>query len=457
VKSWPRRSLLDWTLAHERTLPVIDVIDPGGEACGWLIGHPLDLDAKTLVEGSVSLPLPNEGAVTPAALERWLYRFGGRFVLVVLRPFQRVYLDAVGSLPVVFAPGRRAVSSSPFLLPAEFGDVVDDPLVETLSIARTDLWFMLGSSPLSGSERLLPNHVLDLADWTVTRLWPLEPFDELDVDTGLETIAATLEKTMTALAVSATPSIGITSGLDSRALLACARAELDRLRFYTVAIPDDSGTIDMHTAPALAAKLGLDHRRLAWIRPRVEDVERFMVQTGCMVGEVRGRLEGPTLAQLDTRGADVTGLGGETVGGFGRGRGWHIDDGPETRLSAGNLLDRYGFPRDPGYVDRLTTWLAGLSGIAPTDVLALFQLEMRFGCWGGALTTAHPDVHWFTTYPYGHRAILDAALRMPWEYRRTASLQRDIIGDSGCRTGEELRGARMRLGRVWCVGGGGCR
>ena len=233
---------------------------------------------------------------------------------------------------------------------------------------------------------------------------------------------------MTALAAFAEPHVALTAGIDSRALLACSRNVHDRLRFFTVALPDDYGAIDLGTAPRIAARFGLDYRTLAWRRPQVSDVERFVVSTGCMVGEQRGRLAGPSYAQLGRDGAYVSGISGEEVGGVGLGTGgWRPGDNPETILSGADLVSRHLFPLHPRLVRGADDWLASLPRLDAVDTIALFQLEMRVGCRGGSLTTAYPDAYSFATYPFGHRSIIDSSFRLPLGYRREARVRQDLI------------------------------
>ena len=107
--------------------------------------------------------------------------------------------------------------------------------------------------------------------------------------------------------------------------------------------------------------------------------------------------------------------------GVGVGWGAAAGDGVDTHVTAVSLLERYGFPDDPDLRRRADQWVTALPELAGLDVLALFQYEMRFGCWGGMLTCATPDAYSFVAYPYANRAVLDAALRLPLEYRCNAT------------------------------------
>jgi hypothetical protein len=414
---WERRELDGWILLHDPGLPALDLVDGSG-VIGWVLGHPADLDARKLVTDTLRM-----SAADRPGFEDRVYAHGGRYVVVVLRPARRLYPDAAASLPVFFDAELQAASSSPFLLVSEDGSVPDSDLVEALAVFRTGSWFPLGATPHGSATRLLPNHVLDLTSWSQTRRWPTAPFERDEVSASIERVAAALEGTLAAAAESLRPYVGFTAGGDSRTFLACARPTLERLRFFTVAFPDELGKTDVHTAPRLARSLGLDYRVLPWRPAADRDVELFMYRTGCMVGERRGRLAGPSYAQLGGAQPYVSGVGAEMA----RGIGWRKHDQPGMRLGAEELLTRFGFASHPDLVRRAEDWLGALPGLDALDALTLFHVEMRFGCWGSSLTTCYPDAYTFTLYPYAHRTVVDAVLRLPWQYRGSGRMRNDLI------------------------------
>lgn len=450
---WPRRSLDSWTLMHEPRLPVLALVDAAGAEIGWIVGHPIDLESELVVAGP--LRPPSHG------FEEWLYTFGGRFVAIVLGPEPMLYPDAGATLPVLFDPELRCAASSPFLLPSPDGLVPDSSLVDALAVFDTGSWFTLGATPHARARLLLPNHVLDLTGWEQARIWPLAPFDAGEIDPLVERVAITLEKTLAAAAATGRPNVAITAGRDSRSFLACSRTVVDRLRFFTVPVPDELGAVDIATAPTLAERFGLEYRLLPWREPSASDVELFMYRTGCLIGEARGRTATRTYDQLGGGDIYVSGVGAP------REIAWRRRDTPGLRLRPEDLLLRYGLLPHPDLVRQAADWLAALpAGLDGLDALTLFYVEMRMGAWGGPLTTAYPDAYSFTLYPYAHRAITDAVLRLPWEYRRAGRLPQDVIASRwpelldvpinrpplriavrrGARS--SVRGARAGLGRL---------
>jgi len=180
----------------------------------------------------------------------------------------------------------------------------------------------------------------------------------------------------------------------------------------------------MRTAPGLARRLGLDYRVIPLHPVSTTDVDRFMYLTGYLIGELRGRKSSRAYAELGGTEIYVSGVGAEMA----RGIGWRRGDRPGTTLEPGDLLKRFLLAQDDELVGRAKEWLSRLpSGVDALDALTLFHVEMRVGGWGGPLTLGYPDAYSFTLYPYAHRRIVDAVLRLPWEYRGSGDLRREII------------------------------
>lgn len=423
LPGWFQRQLDGWTLATEPRLPVQKLLDSAGADIGWLLGHAIDLESGTFITDSLRTPLQGEDAENGRDLEDWLYRFGGRFVAIILRPKPVLYPDAASTLPVLFDAELQCASSSPFLLCDLDGRVPDSPLVDAVPIFRTDTYFALGTTSHAQAELLLANHVLDLVCWKQSRAWPLSLFSSDDVEPLVERVAATLEKTLTAAATAGHPNMSLTAGVDTRSFLACSRGVVDRLHFFTVAFPDDLGTTDLATAPVLAKRFGLEHRILPWLEPSMSDLELFMYRTGCMIGAPRARMATRSYSQLGGCEVYISGVVSPPMGDE-----WERFDDPTMRLDAEDLLRRRKFPLHPELVRRAGDWLAALpEGFTGLDALSLFYLEMRGGAWGGLLTMAYPDAYTFTLYPYAHRAIMDAEFRFPWQYRRSRRLNNDLV------------------------------
>ena len=421
---WLRQSLDGWHLACAPDLPVLEVVDGSGVGTGWVLGHPL-VPGQGPVEPPLRVPAAIADPDFADAFERLLYFHAGQYAGVLLGPSPRVYVDAFGSLPVLYDPTLELVSSSPFLL-TEDEDVPDSILFETLEMERIGRWFILGTTAHARAERLLPNHLLDLRSWAPRRHWPPSEIEPGNVDELVDQVADAIEGAVVAAAARERPNVSITAGADSRCILACSRAHLERLRYFTVAFSDGLGDTDVRGAPGVAALCDLDHRVLPWIPATQADIDRFLYQTGWCIGELRGKRAGPTYAQLGGSGPYVCGVGSIIS------KNWRKlrltrDGRGHSPTDAGFLLRYFWFPELPELVERADRWLEEAPRLDPFNVRLLYHLEMRYGCWGGALAMGYPEACSYTLYPFGQRVIADAVLRLPLDYRLAGTLRHDIV------------------------------
>jgi hypothetical protein len=299
--------------------------------------------------------------------------------------------------------------------------VPDDELADLLRIDESNLYFLFTATPHARGERILPNHILDLRTWEQIREWPTGPYGRGAQEELVERIAVTMERTIAAAALSDELNQSMTAGGDTRVMLACSRPVLDRIHFFTVAQPDSVGRTDAIVSSQLAARFNYDHRVLPFQRSTRADLRRFMIRTGALAGEKRGSEAGPTYALLGDRRPYVSGVHERTS------LGWRPDDDRTMRLDGADLLRRYNTPLQPRLVTAADRWLAELPGLDAVDALTLLGTELRFGLWGGALTTAYPDAYTYTLYPFAHRSILDAELQMEFAMRRYGAYREDLI------------------------------
>ena len=419
---WDVHSLEGWHLASESTLPVLDLVDADGMALGWILGHPLEL-GRGVCSTPMRAPSRMADPDIEVAFERWLFAHAGPFVAVLLRPVPLLFIDPFGSLPVLFDCSLELVSSSPFLL-TEGGVLPDSDVAKAIDIVGTGSWFILGTTPHGRAERLIPNHLLDLGAWTTRRHWPAGPIEPGDPEMLIAAMANAIDGALLAAAHAATPNVSLTSGADSRCLLACAREYTDRLRYFTVPFPDRSGDTDKHTAPRIAARFGLRHRTLPWVRPTQADVDRYLYQTGCLVGEMRGREAGPTYAQLGGDAPYVSGVGTITARPA-EAMGLTPSGAERSPTDAAWLLGYFGFPALPELERRANRWLAEAPPLDPHNLRVLYHMEMRYGCWGGALAVGYPDACTHTIYPFGQRAVAEAIFGLPLEARLAGRARHD--------------------------------
>jgi hypothetical protein len=202
-------------------------------------------------------------------------------------------------------------------------------------------------------------------------------------------------------------------------LLACAREQLNKIQFFTFA--RDRETADTHIARALARRFGLDHRVLPMEYANSDELAAWLDRTGdCVSGDI-WKIH-PTLRRLDPTRALLPGMAGEVARAF----YWQDTDSAATRLSPRELVRRCHLPANEQILDGAEAWLAEIADFDCLTILDLMYIEQRLGCWGGPQQYGGDDRAVRQLFPLAHRAVFEAMLALPADYRREEQLARQI-------------------------------
>jgi hypothetical protein len=427
---WSSERIGVWLLGHHPSLPRIRILDDDDRIVGWLLGYPIDGNGVLLSEGDV-IRVSGLYDCSESSVEQFVYSFGGRFLAAlvgVLHP--RLYLDPCGSLSIVYCSHQEVIASTPYLIP--YDDQTQDrvDLVREMGIPYFDAMYPLGLTPRHNIERLLPNHYLDLSNWKNVRHWPKKPLQSrASVDEAVGTIAAILKRNIAAVALRIPTYLHLTAGHDSRMLLACAKDVVDHLEMLTIPFPDDRGFIDVSIARKITQQLHLCHFVPHWRQPKQEDLDEWMFRVDYNIGETRGLQAATTLKQVNPVHAHLYGEAGE-VGRAYLARRLSVNEEskitPERLHSCWRALSTR-VPSTALVLTRLQHWLETVPAADAIQLLDLFLIEQRLGCWGGIWPYAESGNPGFVTFPFCHREIIERMLTLPTQYRRSDVLARDVI------------------------------
>ena len=109
----------------------------------------------------------------------------------------------------------------------------DDPVL--LDFYKNHLkkaWWIGDETYYDGVRHLLPNHYLDIKGYQAHRYWPNEPIKRIGVDEAVAKICMFLKGTMRAFVHRHSVMIAVTSGMDSRTLLAASRDVCDKVYYF---------------------------------------------------------------------------------------------------------------------------------------------------------------------------------------------------------------------------------
>lgn len=421
-QGWQSTRLGDLHVAWSAPLPCTELQGNGATSSvilGWYIG------SDGVLLGNVNRPSMDE----PDGLDGMLGSLAGNFVCLVASGADvRLYLDACGSLSALYSEERRCISSNIFLIPEPNSSRDNRKYADRFDIPASDCMFPVGMTPRTDIERLLPNHYLDLKKWKAVRYWPNgQVTDTTNVEETVRQIGDLVARNISAVAQVVPVQMSLTAGRDSRMLLACARHWAGEASFFTYALPDRTGKLDVHLAERLAERLHLRHKVLPFVASGQSDGEKWLYRTGASVGERRGFEAMRTTMQLDSRRAYLPGLVAELA----RGYYWHLarhipsldDRDGVSRV----LLRAINAPIDEQTTARLSTWVAGLPAVDILGLLDFFYLEQRLGCWAGIVSYAYADMVRFESWPLNSRRLVRLMLSLPRSYRAAARVNDDII------------------------------
>lgn len=394
-----------WHLAV-RDLPVHALTDRAGFV-GWCLGYPL-----------ADRPL----ALDRNAIDTFYSDCSGPWVLLLVGVgADRVLLDPGGQMPVVYDAEHRILASTPSLLrTAQPRDVVFE---RAIGFPDRDGWFPFGLTSRPNVRRLLPNHMLDLRHWTVSRHWPT-------ADTSLavrrptwatiEQIHDFIERSLRIASERHRLALTITAGCDSRMVLTCARKIVPRSTCITYWNPGYE-TRDVHIARVLTRVAHLEHRFVSRLTATPEQIEEWLHRTGHAVcgGVMKGHRSS---TQLEPADVVVTGMGGE----IGRGYYYRRGDAADMSLTANALLRRLGVQPHSDLLEAGSHWLETVRGYDAFVKLDLLYVENRFGCWAAPQRfTNTTSAYTFT--PFNYRPLIHSLLQLPHYYRWRDRLPRDLM------------------------------
>jgi hypothetical protein len=423
LAGWPKQQIGSWILNWHPKLPVTEIRSQKNTLAGWLMG--LALDARGHLLPSVwRLPFDCDASDAASRFESELNGLTGRFAAVFLSSqTDRFYLDASGSLAAVYCEDHQVVASTCNLIP-QIGELHENvAVIRALGLSQRDGYFPFGLTPWLGVTRLLPNHFLDLRNWTAVRHWSNKRMagHHGSPQEIVRDIAATIEAFICGVTALAPAQMPITAGYDSRVLLACSRPSLHSIRLFTTQIPDGNARMDCAYGWRIAKRFDLNYSVMVWKDASQTQIDDWLYRTGSCVVDRITRSSGADEG-LDPERFTLLGLGGEV----GRLPLWAPQNLHGRSLSCDELLRRYGFPAVDLLFQKASDWLQRLPTSNPLDQLDLFYIEQRLGCWAGP-SMYGPQQARFMAYPFNSRSIYEKMLSLPEDYRKKGRLPTDLI------------------------------
>jgi hypothetical protein len=425
--AWPTREKAGLYLAAHPSLPVLDALTEDGAHIGYLLGWPITPEG-TVAHDSITLPVRKDELMTltpngETRGEECLYALAGRWVFALIADEAcRLYLDPCGSQAAVYSPLLQIASATTALIPRTPDTGDDDELVQLMDIPNKDRWFPFGLTPRRSCRRLLPNHYLDLKQWTTHRHWPTGNLPaNPNTSDAANVVAAAVKKLIRATVADRPVQCSLTAGQDTRMFLACARDELDRVLFHTREDYSWSSERDVYVAKHLARRFGLKYQLVERVVTPEADLAAWLDRTGRCVSGNAWR-SATMIDSFQRESFTLTGI----AGGIARAYYWRDGDTPDTEVTVPLIIGRTKLPLNNSILHAGERWLAELPFSDALLTFDLFVLEQRVACYSS------PSRYGYTSpavmmYPLAHRASIEAMLRLPSDYKRQEKLHKDII------------------------------
>ncbi len=413
-------SFLGWHILVADKVPMLRILSSSGADIGRIIGWAIDGDK--IYSADTDVPLAPDQSVA-----QFIATLGGRFVCLSKDQTGKVVFqeDSAGNLPAVFYAKKRLVASTISII-EQFEPLERAADIEAIFNFPEKRGFLpFGLTPRKGVRRLMPNHILDLSDFSVKRAWPSAnflsrpPMSQEQARLLTQEIAQIMARRMKAILQQGETVLYLSGGHDSRMVLAACQGQSENLRCETLG---GASSLEVHVARQAASVLQVPHHAMELVPASRSDVSAWLRRTGYTMYDPVSELVATAVA-YETPGAHpISGTGAELA----RATNWGPDDIDAPSLDCTTLLKRIRVPDIPIIRTEAQIWLDGLATADAAMVLDMAKIEQIHGCWAGAAIYGHP-LQLPSLYPFSGQRWSEIALSLPKEYRANGTFYKDYI------------------------------
>lgn len=445
--AWRREVLGDRVLAYDPDVPVVVRHNETGDASVVVIGYCFDPaagyeDAHQSADGLLQALESERGLAAVDDVALWL---GGRFVIFVHTPDElRVHVDAMASRACFWGDTAEGIvlSSHSELIARATGNPASERRAWILQHPEYDSKFGVSLPGLTtahdAARHVYANCVLRVRGRSVDheRVFPNVELRPLTVEDATEEFVRELRAQISMwFRVSGKAAIALTSGMDSRALLAAGldqyqshRATALTYHFFERDAPTTRA--DLLGANALALRAGLRHRIL-----NIEQIKSGTPMQKLYTTTFTSFARFPGLARVFYENLSAT----ETLTiGIGGGIGTvHHTNRDDPKITPEVLARRYtpsAIHKNPKLHAVMREYIEytqfSHERISNFDFYDLFHWEHRLTNWG-SLGYAEYDLGPIVALPFNSRRVLVPMLSLPLQERRDKAIYRRIMELSG--------------------------
>jgi len=196
---------------------------------------------------------------------------GGRWLVLLYRGDESIAFNDAGAMRTLFyhidAQHQLWMGAQPGLFEVMFGFQPSPEAIAHMADPRyqekLEAWFPGNSSIFREVNLMQANHLLDLKTKAVRRYWPRHKLRHYEKHKAVPQLAQLLKGIVTAAHHRAPLALGLSSGIDSRAVLAASRDFASEVTIYTLIYrkltPESD---DPRVAKQICERVGLEHHIL---------------------------------------------------------------------------------------------------------------------------------------------------------------------------------------------------
>lgn len=390
AKPFPAESWLQQTLPDGMVLsthPALEVTH--GEENGFsviLLGFMLDPFNTTHSNAEIIARLSRENATITAWIEATA-TLGGRWIVFLYRGDEAIVFNDAGGMRTVFhhidEQQQLWLGAQPGLFSKMFGFTpsaeAEAHMADPRYREKAEAWFPGNSSIYREVTLMQPNHLIDLNSKSVRRYWPTRKIRRYTKAEAVPALAQLLKGVVTAAHHRAPLALGLTSGVDSRAVLAACRDFAGELYIYTLlyrALTPDSD--DPKVARQICDRLGLEHHLLDAREPMCSGFEELYREHTTGIKDDWCPLLFAKFSHIPAETLLMKGMASEIY----RCRYWLSGDYP-YRVDLRYLVEKARMGEDPLVWDKFRAWMQDALVVEDHGykLLDIFSWENETGHW----------------------------------------------------------------------------